>query len=406
MPLPKKKPATRDEAIELFRDSFPALCPDEIAVTHCQGLVSATNVTSGQDLPQSSRSAMDGYALRSADTEAATGDLPVILQCLGEVRPSDHCIAPIGKGQARRILTGGILPDGADAVIPFERVETNGSSISISSKVEQFLSVRMPGSDIMTGNIIAGKGEELNPGHCALMAYAGMRTVKAHPRPSILALAVGNELSSPLMPAPPGKIPADNLVLLKALCSRYGFYDVTVSTCPNDRETITDMICAEKHHDLIITTGGTGPGQRDFVLEATLDAGSTPLFKGLKMHPAKSVFACNKKGIPVIGLPGPPNAVQLAFHVLIRPFLDILCGRAKSIAPINARLTKPLKSSRDTERLWLCRLNLSDTGLEATPLNDRNLSVRQAMCSAEGIIILPPSETEPKSGQNVPVMFF
>lgn len=403
---PSNSSVSRKEALQILEKAFIPLASRKIGVIDAEGMIAAKDVPAPKSLPEKPRSSMDGYALLSTDTAKADKNNPLILKCIGEVRPSGGNVPEIKSGQTCRILTGGILPPQTDAVIPFEQVTAEDDRISIFSKVKKHLSTRKVGSDISQGTVIAAKGTELSPGHCSLMAYAGIRTVEVYPRPSLLVLAVGNELSDPLEPEKPGKIPADNLILMKTLCSRYGYHNVTVRPCPNNKEAIKKEILSGSEHDLIVTTGGTGPGQRDFVLNSALEAGCSQLFKGLKMRPAKSIFACKKGNTPVVGLPGPPNAVQLGFYMLISPLMSYLRGEKQPPVMIRGVLTKGTQKSAETERLWLCTIEKTENKIEVTPLDDRSLSVRQAMCIAQGIIVLEPDEHPAEKNDLVSVLQF
>lgn len=396
-----KSNVNRMEALQLLIEATSRTATSFTKVIEAQGLVAAEDVHSPLNLPESPRSAMDGYAVIAADTVGAAERTRIHLECIGEIRPSGGNISSLNPGQACRILTGGILPPPADAVIPFEHVQSENGKIIISAEVKKNFSTRLIGSDININSKIIGKGEQLSPSHCSLISYAGIKEILSYDTPSVLVIAVGNELCDPLGKNVSGKIPADNLVLLKTMCVAQGFHKVTVKVCANEKEAIMEMIRNGMGHDLIITTGGTGPGQRDIVMQAACSAGCQPLFKGIRIHPAKSVFACVKDKTVVIGLPGPPNAVQLSFHFLIKPLLAYMKGLTAFNYEFKARLLKAVKRSAETERLWLCSLNTSDGTFRVMPLDDRSISVRQTMCCAHGIIALSPGISPAEENEEV-----
>ncbi len=396
----------RSAALKLIRKSLRPVQAHFMAVTDCAGLVTAETVSSGISLPEHDRSAMDGFAVHSKLTEKASDKNPVVLAFSGEVRPSCPVSEQNSSGGAVRVLTGGIIPQGTDAVIPFEKVTADECSISISSPVREGEFIRRTGSDILKGETIISKGSVISPCDAALLAYAGIRSVPVSPLPSVAVLAVGNELCDPAKETECGLIPADNLILMKSLCARYGIKDIRISPCANSPEAISEAVQANNDCGLIVTTGGTGPGNRDFVFNSVRQAGGTPIFKGLAMHPAKSIFACKLANSIVIGLPGPPNAVNLAFHTIINPVLSMLQAKSEISSTIPAILTEELKGGRDREKLRPCLITEKEGIIFTDPLLDKTLSPRRVMSLSNGIIILPADCGRVDKGAVVQVIRF
>ncbi|HAS89240.1 MAG TPA: hypothetical protein DCS48_08030 [Desulfovibrio sp.] len=395
----------RSAALKIIRKTITRPKSEYVPVTDCSGLVAAETLQSGISLPEHDRSAMDGFAVPSGCTFDATAKSPVELKFSGEVRPS--CPVPEqSEGQAVRVLTGGIVPAGTDAVIPFEKVEISECSISISSPVRRGDFIRQTGSDIMQGETIVNSGDIISPCEGALLAYAGIRSVPVYPLPKMAVLAVGNELCDPAQKTQCGLIPADNLILMKSMCTGYGVHDIRISPCANSPEAISEAVKSNSDCGLIVTTGGTGPGNRDFVFNSIREAGGKALFKGLAMHPAKSVFAFSMGNSIVIGLPGPPNAVNLAFHTIINPVINMLQAKAVTSATTPAILSESLKGGKDREKLRPCRITEKEGKIYADPLLSKNLSPRKVMNLSNGIIILPADCGEVPSQSIVQVIRF
>ncbi|WP_432738243.1 molybdopterin molybdotransferase MoeA [Maridesulfovibrio sp. FT414] len=396
----------RAEALHILKENISPVQPRSVSVTDCCGCIAAETITSAISLPENDRSAMDGFAVSSADTAGATKESPVRMAFCGEVRPSEtqKCCAP---GEcAVRVLTGGIVPEGTDAVIPFEKVTIEDDTIGIKGPVREGDFVRKAGSDIIKGETIVPADKRISPCEAALLAYTGIRSVNVRRPLSIGVLAVGNELCDPALENACGLIPADNLILMKSLCGRVGVNNVDIATCANSPESISKAICGNSGCDLIITTGGTGPGNRDFVFNSVLDAGGKPLFKGLAMHPAKSVFAFRMDSCIVIGLPGPPNAVNLAFHTIIRPVINILLN-VPEISPVKTALLKSsVKGAGGREKMRPCFIGEENGYIFADPLTSGHLSPRKIMSLSNGIIILPSDSGELEEGQPVEVICY
>lgn len=395
---------TRTQALELISQHLTPLPSVDISVLECSERTAAQAICSTISLPEHDRSAMDGFAVLSAATATASPANPVTMEFCGEIRPSVSSPGKAVPNCAVRVLTGGIIPHGTDAVVPFEKVKIFENSIEISTPLTKGDFIRPCGSDIMQGETIVAKNRNISPCQAALLGYAGIRTVAVRCTPSIAVLAVGNELCDPAFENHCGLIPADNLILLKSLCRKDGIDNIKISPCANSPEEISAAIKSHSECDLIITTGGTGPGNRDFVYNSVIATGGTTIFKGLAMHPAKSIFACILGNSMVIGLPGPPNAVNLAFHTVIKPILNILFGIAEISPQTTARLKDSVKGSLDREKLRPCHLSEINGQLIADPLTSEKLSPRKIMNVSNGIIVLPPACGELEAGEIVQVI--
>lgn len=395
---------TRQECLKILKAKLTPVTEKTVPVADCCGRVAVQTICSDISIPEQDRSAMDGFALTAAETTSATLETPTVFTVAGEIRPSSGRSEKTQKNSAVKILTGGIIPEGCDCVIPFEQVRISGNTISLPSPVQTRSFIRPAGSDILCGENIVTENTKISACTAALLAYAGKHYVQVRKAPVIAVLAVGNELCSPSEKGAEGLIPADNLILMKGLCENYGTADVSISTCENSPEAIAKAIEKNCDNDLIITTGGTGPGNRDFVFNSIKKAGGTPLFKGLSIHPAKSIFAFKLGKTTILGLPGPPTAVQLAFHTIVKPTLNTLLGLPDISRTTSARLVSPVKGARGREKFIPCCI-IEEKGLiKASPLDSRTLSVRKLMCLANGIITIPPDSEVVNAGELVEII--
>ncbi|MBI9110779.1 molybdopterin molybdotransferase MoeA [Maridesulfovibrio ferrireducens] len=395
---------TRQKALEILKTQLSPIIEKTIPVIDCCGSVAAQTICSEISMPEHDRSAMDGFALTASETSSASVDSPIVFTVSGEIRPSSSGSEKTRPNGAIKILTGGIIPQGCDSVIPFEQVTVSSNKISIFSPVQEGNFIRPAGSDVLPGETLIAENTYISACAAALLAYAGKNHIRVRQAPSIAVLAVGNELCDPTKTGPEGLIPADNLILMKALCESCGTAEVSISTCENSPEAIAEAIKKHSACDLIITTGGTGPGNRDFVFDSICNAGGTPLFKGLSIHPAKSIFAFKLQDTAILGLPGPPNAVQLAFHTVIKPTLNILLGLPDIISSTFAILGASVKGAEEREKLILCYIIEENGSIKATPLNNRNLSSRKLMCLANGIITIAPNSGKLNAGELVKII--
>lgn len=387
-----KERVSRDVALERIRhhtrDNPPQVL--DFALFDSLGLICAQDLFAAHSTPPEPRSTVDGYALACQDTRQATAEHPVHLRVEGLIKPSTPAGAsPLLAGQAVQILTGGPLPPGADCVVPCEDVAVQGGVLRLTQELTAQAHVRAKGSDLKRGTRLVRKGEELTPAVLAALSVSGLRSAKAFLPPRVLVLALGNELDSLTAAPSPGRMPADNLLLAAGLLRQRSVPEVFAEVCANSVEEIVHKLSA-KDFQCIVTTGGTGPGDRDFILRAASEAGFTPLFGGLSLTPGKSMFAAVRDGTLLFALPGTPWAVFALMHALVLPAVCWLRGRTLPVpGPILARPAGQLPPAQmGWERMAPCTIAALGAELQAQPLLDRTREARLDMLQAQGLLIV------------------
>ncbi len=386
-----EKSISRDAALERIRHHIhqSPRKDRETPLFESLGLVCAHDLFAVHAMPAEARSRMDGFALSSMDTRFATPESPARLQITGLIRPGDVAPAFLGAGKAVNILTGGLLPPGADCVVPREQAEIAGDLLRISGEVAPMDNMRPAGGDLKAGTRIVRRGEELTPAVLSTLAVSGVSNAKTFMPPRVRVLAIGTELTGLASPHVPGRIPADNLVQTSGLLRCRGITDLAAEICDDDTDAIATRL-AKDATDCVITTGGTGPGQRDFVRQAAAVAGFSPLFDGVALSPGRSMFAAIKDRRLLFALPGTPAAVFALMHAIVLPAMCWLRGRTlPAPSPILARPTEtPPPAPLGWERLVACTNSAIGAELQAHPLLDRNSEVRLAMLQAQGLLIV------------------
>lgn len=395
---------SRDLALERIRHHIREHGPKmlEVSLMDALGLVCAQDLFAAHSTPAEPRSTVDGYALASQATRNATREAPAVFAVNGQIRPSTAAPAPLEPGQAAGILTGGPLPAGADCVAMAESVEVEEGRLLLTRALSPLEHVRPIGGDLKAGTRIVRRGEDLTPSVLAALAVSGAQRAKAYAPPKVLALALGNELDALDAPALPGHTPADNLLLVAGLLRHRHVPDVVAGVCANDLDAIGEKL-ASKDFQCIVTTGGTGPGQRDFIMQAATAAGFTPLFGGLCVTPGKSMFVAVRGSTLLFALPGTPWAVFALMHALVLPAMCWLRGRTLPVpGPILARpQTAPPTAQHGWERLVPCTVSALGAELQAQPLLDRSREARLDMLQAQGLLIVS-DKAEP--GELVPMI--
>ncbi|MCU1375898.1 MAG: molybdenum cofactor synthesis domain [Actinomycetia bacterium] len=311
-----------DEAREHVLARVAPLGPVEVGLEEALGAVTAAEVIATEAVPPFANSAMDGYAVRAADTVGA----PVELKVVGMIAAGTAPEGSVGPGQAMRIMTGAPVPDGADAVVLVERTRTEGDVVTIEITVEPGTAFRGVGEDVRPGDVVVAPGTVLTAGHLGVLASVGVDRVTVHRRPRVGVLSTGDELvtSGPLGR---GQIRDSNRPTLLALVREAGFEAVDLGVAADDEASITAAIeRAVASCDAVLTSGGVSMGDLDYV-KVVLDRIGDMRWMQIAIKPAKP-FAFGTVGrVPVFGLPGNPVSSMVSFELLARPALRRMAGR-------------------------------------------------------------------------------
>ncbi|GED97522.1 molybdopterin molybdotransferase MoeA [Gordonia crocea] len=300
------------------------------------GLLLAEPVESAVALPPFDNSAMDGFAVRTAEVAPGTA-LPVSARI-----PAGTAAAPLKPGTAAAIMTGAPLPEGADAVIPVEESAESASGVVFTATPRLGAFIRHRGSDTEPGRRLVDAGTRLAPHHLGALAAAGIGEVAVVTGPRIAVLSTGSELVPAGEPLAPGQIYESNSTLLAALVRANGGDVVRVDTTDDDGgfEGALDTACAEA--DLVLTTGGVSAGEHEPVREL-LSGTDSSWFGAVAMQPGGPQGLAQHGGTPVVCLPGNPVSVLVSFEVFLRPVLRALVG-ADPLAPMTGRVDRPVSS--------------------------------------------------------------
>jgi molybdopterin molybdotransferase len=312
-----------EEAREHVLARVAPLAPVELGLDDALGAVTAAEVVATEAVPPFVNSAMDGYAVRSADTVGA----PVELKVVGMIAAGAAPEGSVGPGEAIRIMTGAPMPDGADAVVLVERTRTEGDVVTIDITVEAGTSLRGVGEDVRPGDVVVASGTVLTPGHLGVLASVGVERVAVHRRPRVGVLSTGDELvtSGPLGR---GQIRDSNRPTLLALVREAGFEAVDLGVVADDEASVTIAIeQAVASCDAVLTSGGVSMGDLDYV-KVVLDRIGDMRWMQIAIKPAKP-FAFGTVGdVPVFGLPGNPVSSMVSFELFARPALRRMAGRS------------------------------------------------------------------------------
>jgi molybdopterin molybdotransferase len=381
-----------NEALEAVLARAEPLPAERVPLAEATGRVLAEAARALVDLPPFPSSAMDGFAVRAADTP---GRLPVA-ERVAAGRPASRELA---AGEAMGIATGGVVPDGADAVVPIERVTASDGQVEIPEATEAGVNVRPRGGDVAAGAVVVEAGMRLGAAQIGALAAAGVGEVRCARRPRVAVLTTGTELRRPGEPLAPGEIYESNGPMLAALLGSAGAEVVPLASVEDDEAAHREAIEQGVEHDVLVTSGGVSVGPHDLVRRIEAELGVEEVFWGVSVKPGKPLAFGLRGQTLVFGLPGNPVSSLVSALLFVVPALRALQGeREPSPTYLRAELTGPLQP--DSRRDELVRARLTSTGgLEPVSGRESHMIVRAA--EANALIYVPAGEEELAAGATV-----
>jgi molybdopterin molybdotransferase len=348
--------------------------------------------------PPQAMSAMDGYAVRAGDAPRPGARLKVI----GEIaagRPFDHVVGP---GEAARIFTGGVIPDGADAVVIQEDTVVEGAHIAVTEAAIAGRHIRRAGVDFRQGDVLLKAGKELTDRDLSLAAAMNYPRLPVHRRPKVALLATGDELVMPGETPGPGQIVYSNGYALRALARAEGAEVADLGIAADTLEATTAGIrrARDLGADILITTGGASVGDHDLVKDALDAEGVAMAFWRIAMRPGKPLMHGRLGTMRVIGLPGNPVSSYVCAFLFLVPLIRKLCGRiAVHHATERALLGRDVNANDQREDYLRARLSTRQDGaLIATPVNQQDSSLLGNLAAAQALLVRPPSAPAAQAG--------
>jgi len=382
------------EALELVLEHVQALEAEEVPLAEAAGRVLAAPATAVVDLPSFPASAMDGFALRSADVPAT---LPVVAR-VAAGRPATDAL---GEGQAMAIATGGVVPDGADSVVPIEDVEERDCVVVVPGEVETGANVRPRGGDLAAGAIVVAAGTRLGPVHLGALSAAGVTLVSCSRRPRVVLAVTGTELRSPGEPLARGEIYDANGVILATQIAAAG---ATVDRLPpvaDDAAATRAAVERGLAADVLVTSGGVSGGVYDLVRATEAELGVEEVFWRVSVRPGKPVAFGVRGRTLVFGLPGNPVSSLVGFELFVRPALLALQGLAEPRPAFRpGRLGRTVKLvPRDS--LLRARTRVEDGAVVLDPLTGQESHMIARAATADALVLVPAGDGEIGAGADV-----
>jgi molybdopterin molybdotransferase len=379
-----------DEAIATVLERAQPLAEEVVALGAAPGRVLAADAVATVDLPPFASSAMDGFALRSPDTP---GRLPVVAR-IAAGRPAPRALAP---GEAMTIATGGVVPEGADAVVPLENVKETNGSIDVDA-VAVGAHIRPQGGDATAGQVVVVSGTRLGHAQIGALAAAGVAEVRCRARPSVAVLATGSELRAPGETLAPGEIYEANGALLAAAATAHGARVERIEPVEDDEASHRASLGRALYADVVVTSGGVSVGPHDLVRRVAAELGVDEVFWRVAVKPGKPVSFGVRGRTLLFGLPGNPVSTLVGFELFVRPALRALEGeRDPGPRFERGRLARSVR--RNDVRDELVRARRGKDGLEPLAGQDSHMIVRAA--EADALVLVRRGDGELAAGEDV-----
>jgi molybdopterin molybdotransferase len=400
-----------DEARRILAET-PPVGHERVPVASAAGRVLATRFDAPGDLPAERRSVMDGFAVRAADVRGASASSPVVLTVIGNVPMGDVFAGAIAAGQAVAIATGGVVPEGGDAVVMVEHTApaAGGGRVQVAREVSAGANVVQPGEDVTRGGRLLAAGRRLRPQDVAVLATFGVSTVDVFRRPRVAVMSTGNELCAPDETPRPGQVRDSNGVTLAAQAAAAGC-DVTLAGIVRDEATALRREVARllADHDAVILSGGSSIGTKDLSADALAELEPPGiLFHGIDIRPGKPTLVARAGAKPVIGMPGFPTSSLVVFDAFIRPMLWRLGGEvAREPWPARraARIAREHRSVVGREDYLRVRLVERDGATWAEPLPGGSATLSNVVL-ADGLVLVDAPTPALAAGDPVDVLLY
>ena len=393
-----------EEAQGLALAAAVPLATEKVQLENASGRVLAEEVRALRDEPPLTQAAMDGYAVHSEDVNAASSENSVFLAVVGTVGPGQQIDQQLKRKEAIRVMTGAILPAGADAVVPQEMTEIVAEGVVVKAPVASGDYLIPAGAELQMDQHLLSGSTVLGAKELTILATQGYSTVKVRRQPVVAVLATGNELVEVGKSLDQKGVFASNLHTVSHLVNHYGGRARALGIAGDKVERLARFIEKGSRADVIVTTGGTGKGEKDLVSGAIGTLGGDVLFHGVAMSPGKQALCAKLGGTLLFGLPGRPAATYIAFEQLVRPVLLQMLGLSQVFPPeTTAVLSGSMKVRGKTLSFLFGRLIFGPAGLEVESLRSEKKGILTEMLAANCLLQVPPGRDRLDKGEQVTV---
>ena len=406
----------RDRILAFFR----RLDPERKPLIEALGQVLAEDIVAPFDIPPLDNTAMDGYAVRAADTTGASEAAPKVLKVVADLAAGYILETPVGPGEAVRIMTGAPMPPGADAVVPFEETDEplrdvgetphKGDTVGIFKAAKPGANIRFRAEDVQHGQTVVPAGRLIRASEIGVLASAGLTHVNVYRRPVVAILSTGDEITEPGQPLLPGRIYDANAHSVAALVKSYGGIPRLLGIAKDTVEDLTAMIRRGLDADMLVTSAGVSRGDFDVVKDVLAREGAID-FWTVRMKPGKPLAfgafkAPDGRRVPHLGLPGNPVSSMVSFELFGRPAIFTMLGRSDWERPLIRAITRDTVVNVDGRRFYArCVVSKGDDGRYYADLTGpQGSGILTSMSAANALTVIPEDLPEARPGDEIDVM--
>jgi len=389
------------EAQRVVLESVALLNAESVMLEQSLGRVLAEDIRANRDLPPYDVSAMDGYAVRSADLT----QVPVTLEVIEDIRAGDMPGKIVQPGQCARIMTGAPVPQGADAVMRVEDTqEISAQLIQVIMTIKDGHDVRPQGENMRNGDVVLNAGTEITPGVIGILATVKITQMQVYRRPRVAILSTGNELEAINDPVNMNKIPDSNTYALMAQVQALGITPALLGIARDDPLELEEYLLRGLDYDVLLVSGGTSVGVHDYVRPTIEKLGVAMKFWRVAMKPGHPLAFGTSAKTAVFGLPGNPVSSMVCFEEFVAPALRRMTGHPRLFRrTVSARLAHPLKMRPGRTEFVRVQLTHDDTGYVASSTGTQSSGVLLSMARADGLLVMPFDSTGLAAGAQVTV---
>ncbi len=388
------------QAVRLVLENTPRLPVARVPLMEARGLALAEDIAARFDSPPFDNSAVDGYAVRSADAAEAGRTFEVVDEAPAG-RPARRSV---GEGEAIKIFTGGVIPEGADAVVMVENTSGWGEEFELKKATTSGSNLRAAGEDVREGDIMLRAGAEIGAPEIALAATQGYGELPVYRRPKVVVLSTGTELVEPgTRDLSPGEVFDSNSFALLAQAREAGADARRLYAASDDAEVLKSaMEEALTSADVVVTSGGVSVGEKDLVKGTLLKLGVEQVFWGIKLKPGKPVFFGTREGARFFGLPGNPVSAMVCSELFVRPALMKMMGREDRHRPhIEVYFDEDVENKFGRMHAMRVTLNRTERGWRAESVGAQGSGLVSSLTKADALALIGPESEGVRAGEPV-----
>ncbi len=389
----------RDKALEWLLNDVPERSIDNVSLQEALNCVLAEDITSPMNMPPFTKSAMDGYAIRSIDTQ----NLPARLKIIEQIPAGKFPQRKLEPLTCAKIMTGAPLPENADAVAILEKVTCDNSFVTVQDIHHPCQNVCLAGEDIKKGEEVLRKGQILRPQDISVAATCGKNSLTVFKRPQVAVLATGNELVEPDHTPGPAQIRNSNAYQTMAQLQLIGLDSQYLGIARDHRNDLLSKVSAGLNNDILIISGGVSKGEYDLVIKVLNELGVEYVFHEVNIKPGRPFFYGKREQRRIFGLPGNPVSSFVTFEIFVKPFLLKTMGKDPLRQVEKAIMGWDMKKSSDRIQYIPIQLKSSDEKQIAEKVRFNGSGDLFAVSRANGMVIIP-IDSMPKTGTVVDVI--